>query len=221
MNILKSFFAGLVIAAAASATASTTINFDDPTFEGASGDFVVPNGYGGLNWDNVHIYDPTNNHGLSPSGYDFSVVSAPNVAFTGFGNPITVSSDTVFNLNSAYLTAVWRDNMVVQAIGSLDGVPVPTYDHTYTLSATAATLIDFNYLGIDSVTLSVFSAGTQHPGYSQGTNQVAIDNLNVDVAVPEPSTWVAAGLALGVIGFSQRKRVRACASFAVKKHFNF
>ena len=39
------------------------------------------------------------------------------------------------------------------------------------------------------------------------------------VAVPEPSTWVAAVLALGVIGFSQRKRVRACASFAVKKHF--
>jgi PEP-CTERM motif len=31
--------------------------------------------------------------------------------------------------------------------------------------------------------------------------------------VPEPGTWVAAALALGVIGFSQRKRVRARARF--------
>jgi hypothetical protein len=213
--MFKSLFAGLVIAAATSAAAET-INFDDLN---GDGNHTIQNGYAGLNWDNVYIYDATHDPGgLNPSGYQFSVISPFNVAFTGFGNPITVSSDTVFNFNSAYLTAVWRDNMVVQAIGSLGGVPVPTYDHTYTLSATANTLIDFDYLGIDSVKLSVVSEGTQHPGYGQGTNQVAIDNLNVDVAVPEPSTWVAAGLALGAIGFSQRKRVRACASFAVKGH---
>jgi hypothetical protein len=127
-----------------------------------------------------------------------------------------VSSDTVFNLNSAYLTAVWKDNLVVEVIGSLLGTTI--YDNPYSLSATEATLIDFNYLGIDSVRLSILSPGTQHPGYSQDTNQVAIDNLNVDVAVPEPSTWVAAGLALGAIGFSQRKRLRAYASSAAKKH---
>ena len=129
-----------------------------------------------------------------------------------------MSGDTVFNLNSAYLTAVWKDNLVVEVIGSLLGATI--YENKYSLSATESTFIDFNYLGIDSVQLSIFSAGTQHPGYSQGTNQVAIDNLNVTTlaAVPEPSTWLAAALALGVIGFSQRKRVRACASFAVKKH---
>ena len=136
------------------------------------------------------------------------------MAFNGFGNPVTVSSDTVFNLNSAYLTAVWKDNLQVKVIGSLLGAPI--YVNTYSLSATEATPINFNYLGIDSVQLSIFDAGTQHPGYGQGTNQVAIDNLNVDflttlAAVPEPSTWLAAVLALGVIGFSQRKRVRACA----------
>jgi len=46
-----------------------------------------------------------------------------------------------------------------------------------------------------------------------------MDNLDVDVPVPEPGTWVAAALALGVIGFSQRKRVRACASFRSQKAF--
>src|SRR5437899_1539603 len=53
VNMFKSLFAGLVIAAATSATASTTINFDDldaPT----SGNQVVPNGYGGLNWTNFN-----------------------------------------------------------------------------------------------------------------------------------------------------------------------
>ena len=118
MNIFKSFFAGLVIAAAASAAAET-INFDDLNGDGSH---TIQNGYAGLNWDNVFIYDATNDPAnLNPSGYQFSVISDNNVAFTGFGNPITVSSDTVFNLNSAYLTAVWKDNMVVEAIGSLLG----------------------------------------------------------------------------------------------------
>ena len=206
-------FAGLAIVAAASAAAET-ISFDDLNGDGSH---TIQNGYAGLNWDNVFIYDATHDPAnLNPSGYQFSVISPNNVAFTGFGNPITVSSDTVFNLNSAYLTSVWKDNMVVEAIGSLLGTTI--YDNHYSLSATAATLIDFNYLGIDSVKLSIFSEGTQHPGYSQNTNQVAIDNLNVDVAVPEPSTWLAAALALGAIGFSQRKRLRACASSAVERH---
>jgi hypothetical protein len=208
----------LAFAVGASAVADT-INFDDLN---GSGDQTIQNGYAGLNWDNVYIYDATHDPAqLNPSGYQFSVVSPDNVAFNGFGNPATVSSDTVFNLHSAYLTAVWKDNLVVEAIGSLLGAPI--YDNTYSLRATEATLINFNYFGIDSVQLSIFSAGTQHPGYSQDTNQVAIDNLNVDflttlAAVPEPSTWLAAALALGVIAFSQRKRVRACASSAAKKH---
>jgi len=219
VNAFKSLFAGLVIAAAASAVADT-INFDDLN---GSGDQTIQNGYAGLNWDNVYIYDATNDPAhLNPSGYQFSVISPNNVAFNGFGNSATVSSDTVFNLNSAYLTAVWRDNLQVEVIGSLLGAPI--YDNTYSLSATEATLINFNYLGIDSVQVSIFSAGSQHPEYNFNGTQVAIDNLNVDflttlAAVPEPSTWLAAALALGVIGFSQRKRVRARASFAVKKHF--
>ena len=211
VNMFKLLFVGLVIVAAASAVAET-INFDDLNGDGSH---TIQNGYAGLNWDNVFIYDATNDPAnLNPSGYQFSVISPNNVAFTGYGNPITVSSDTVFNLNSAYLTAVWKDNLQVKVIGSLLGAPI--YVNTYSLSATEATPINFNYLGIDSVQLSIFDAGTQHPGYGQGTNQVAIDNLNVDflttlAAVPEPSTWLAAALALGVIGFSQRKRLRACA----------
>ncbi len=38
-----------------------------------------------------------------------------------------------------------------------------------------------------------------------GTPETVLDNITT---VPEPSTWLAAVLALAVIGFSQRKRVR-------------
>jgi hypothetical protein len=210
----------LAFAAAASAAASTTINFDN--LDGSTGNQVVPNGYGGLNWTNFNVYDAVNDLGnLSHSGYEVAWVSPNNVAFSAFVNDRpteTISSDTIFNLNSAYLTSVWRDNLQVRVIGSLAGVPLPTYDNTYTLSATANTLETFNYVGIDSVEF-IPSGGTFHDGYKFDAGPYfAMDNLDVDVPVPEPGTWVAAALALGVIGFSQRKRVRACASFAAQKH---
>ena len=205
----------LAFAAAASAAASTTINFDN--LDGSTGDQVVPNGYGGLNWTNFNVYDAVNDPGnLSHSGYEVAWVSQFNVAFSAFPNQRpteTISSDTIFNLNSAYLTSVWRDNLQVRVIGSLAGVPLPTYDNTYTLSATANTLETFNYVGIDSVEF-IPSGGTFHDGYKFDAGPYfAMDNLDVDVPVPEPGTWVAAALALGVIGFSQRKRVRARARF--------
>ena len=59
-------------------------------------------------------------------------------------------------------------------------------------------------------------------GYAWTVSYKGIDGLTgndlVLTAVPEPSTWLAAALALVAIGFSQRKRLRACASSAVKKH---
>ena len=72
------------------------------------------------------------------------------------------------------------------------------------------TLIDANVLsgtfnGIADDQLVTFS------GY-QFIADYDLVNGNFDlVAVPEPSTWLAAGLALGAIGFSQRRRLRACA----------
>ena len=50
---------------------------------------------------------------------------------------------------------------------------------------------------------------------------IGYGNMFELVAVPEPSTWMAAALALGAIGFSQRKRLSVCASSAVKTIFDF
>jgi len=215
LNILKSFFAGLVVAVAASAAAAT-INFDD--LDG-SGNQAVPNGYGGLNWTNFYVFDAFHDLGLKPSGYDVAWVSPNNVAFSAFPNERpteTISSDTLFNLNSAYLTSVWRDSLQVQVIGfrSILGIETQVYAQTLTLSATAHTLETFNYVGVDKVEFTP-SGGTFHTGpppYQANYGPYfAMDDLNVDlvqlVAVPEPGTWVAAALLLGAIAFSQRDRL--------------
>ena len=68
-------------------------------------------------------------------------------------------------------------------------------------------LANFNFYSDGGSTL--FAAGGTEFGYG---------NMFEIVAVPEPSTWFAAALTLVAIGFSQRKRLRACASSAVEKH---
>ena len=180
---------------------ATTINFDD--LDG-SGNNLVPNGYNGFNWTNFYTYDAVNNPaGLPASGYQYAAVSPNNVAFgggAGFGNP-AFASNTLFNLGSAYLTSIWRDNLQIQVVGFLAGVPI--YDNIYTLSATGNTLLNFNYLGIDSVEFSIFSAGTDH-GYGYDGTQFAVDNLSV--SVPDSGTTVMLfSIGVCVLGFLRKK----------------
>jgi len=154
--------------AVAAPLSATIIGFDD--LDG-SGNQAIPNGYAGLNWNNFYTYDATNDPAhLSPSGYDFSVISPNNVAFNGGANPVTVSSNTIFNLNSVYLHSVWRDGLQVQVIGFRAGVPVPGDGQTFTLNASATTpsLITLDYVGVDSVQF-IPSGGTQYGPASTGT----------------------------------------------------
>ena len=223
----KLIYISLLAFAAAASAAAATINFDN--LDGSTGDQVVPNGYGGLNWTNFNVYDAVSDPGgLSPSGYHDAIggvqgwVSPNNVAFNAFAanNPLTswtVSSDTVFSLNSVYLHSVWNNGLQVEVKGFLGGLAVPGADTNVLLNAsdTAPTLATFglNFSVVDSVEF-IPSGGTFHDGYKFDAGPYfAMDNLDVDVPVPEPGTWVAAALALGVIGFSQRKRVRARARF--------
>ena len=44
-------------------------------------------------------------------------------------------------------------------------------------------------------------------GLADGNGTIQLDNFSV-TAIPEPNTWIAGALALGAIGFSQRRRLR-------------
>jgi len=223
MNIFKSFFAGLVVAAVAPVFAATTINFDD-----LPSDQFIANGYNGLNWTFADVYNARDNpDNLGPSGYKDvangvqSWVSSPNVAFNGSiegdpnpgSNPITISSNTPFSLNSVWLHSVWNNGLNVEVKGFLGGLAVPGADTNVLLNAsdTAPTLATFglNFSVVDSVEF-IPSGGTQYYTYFHGT-YFAMDDLTVDLtplsAVPEPGTWVAAVLALAAIAFSQQDRL--------------
>jgi hypothetical protein len=177
------------------------ITFDDLP----GGLSVIPNGYNGLDWANFAALDATTQP-YPNTGYFPAIVSPNNVAFNGSGDPALIS-DGAFDLNSGYFTAAWNDDLQLQVIGSLMGNPL--YDMTFTLSATAPTLINLNYLGIDSVQFISFG-GTPHPEYIEfgGGTQFALDNLVINQTgiVPDAgSTVMLLGIALGGIGYLRRR----------------
>ena len=133
----------------------------------------MPQGYNNLNWNNFYYLNSVVNRN---SGYAAGMVSVAKVAYNPGGAPASISSSSPFALFSAYLTAAWNDNLQVEAQGYVGTTLV--YDNTYTLSASAPTLIRFNYVGVTSVNF-ISSGGTPHPGYNGSGTQFAMDNVNV------------------------------------------
>jgi len=167
----------LTLGGLAFANTNSLVTFDELT-QTASG-LAVPANYAGLNWGNFFYIDGVN-YVSNPSGFQAAVVSSNNVAYSVSTNPASIVGG-LFDLNSAYLTAAWNDNLQVEAKGYIG--TVLSYDQTYTLSAIARTLIQFNYLGVDQVDL-VSSGGSHHAGYSgTGTNFV-MDNVDLTLYIP-------------------------------------
>jgi hypothetical protein len=178
---------------AAFAGSPVTLTFDDlaaPTPPSPSAS--IPSGYGGLQWSNF-LYANTLAIHIAPSGYSNGVVSAPNVAVNGFGQPASLSGGT-FDLDSAYLTGAWDDGLQVEVQGFVGNTL--TYDNTWTVNSTGPTLINFNYLGVTSVQF-ITSGGVPH-GYGSSGEQFAMDNLTITF-IPEPATLGLAGLSVGVL----------------------
>jgi len=147
------------------------ITFDD--LADTSTGLNVPNGYQGLIWNNFGYLNALTNN-FNPSGYSYAVISSNNVAFNWSGSPAYIRSPLLpFDLVSAYLTAAWRDGLQLQVEGYVG--PYLAYSNVYTLSATAPTLIEFNYLGVDQV---VFSSAGGTPQWGNGEN-FAMDNLTI------------------------------------------
>ncbi len=136
--------------------ASWSAKGDTLTFESFSPgqDWVgVPNGYGGLQWNNFGVIcgacQSVN------SGYHAAPVSPANVVFNLHGSPASISvSSNVFDLNSAYLTAALNLDSTVQVRvqGFLGATRL--YDTTNVVNKYAPAFVNFNYVGVDRVTFS-------------------------------------------------------------------
>jgi len=142
------------------------------TFDDLSGSGLpVPIGYGGLTWSNFSYLIGADHPN---SGYPAGTVSPPNAAYNPYGTPASIISTGLVNFVSAFLTAAWNDNLQVQVKGYSGATLV--YSNSYTLSATAPTLINFNYLGVNKVDF-ISSGGTPHPGYSGSGTHFVMDNV--------------------------------------------
>ena len=150
------------------------------TFDDLSGfEDPVPNGYGGLQWNNFSSYNTVvyaSFGGLN--GDNNGVVSLSNVVFNAGAEPAFISGG-LFNLNSAYLMATWNDGLKVEVQGFVGATM--TYDNTYTVGTQGSTLITFNYLGVDKVEF-ISSGGVPH-GFTSGGpgTHFAMDNLSVTI----------------------------------------
>ena len=172
-----------------SASFGTLLDFDTGLTDGAA----IPNGYGGLNWDNFRAL---NADSYVPSGYQNGTVSHPFVALNE--NPdfvadvATISSPAPFDFNSVYLTGAWNDGLQILVQGYIGATL--TYSQTVTTSYYSPTLFDANYLGVNGVVFTVTDPGTV---IQAGGTYFAMDNLTINEAIPEPGTWalLAAGLA--------------------------
>src|SRR5207249_10764070 len=81
---------------------------------------------------------------------------------------LVLSCGSLFDLNSAYLTAAFVEGLQIRVQGFV-GTSV-VYDNTYVASTNAPTLIDFNYFGIDNIRF-----------VSMPSSQFVMDNLGVTV----------------------------------------
>jgi hypothetical protein len=103
---------------------------------------LVPNGYGGLNWNNFAYLNAT----VSPcsiEGYGTALTSSPNVGFNDGGDPASITSATPFTLVSADFAAAWNDGLTVSIIAKLGATTVAT--DNFTFSTTTRVLEAFNF----------------------------------------------------------------------------
>lgn len=113
-------------------------------------------------------------------------MSSPNVLLSsGQSNSIQAYPPeglAVFNMYSGYFTSAYDSVLTVEALGfTPEDRFSPSFRKTFSINNAGPTLITFNWIGINEILLT----GTYATPYS--SNNYVLDNLLVDVGVPEPN----------------------------------
>jgi hypothetical protein len=193
-----------LLAALPSIAAAQTI-----TFEGLGNGAAIPDGYAGLNWQNMSSLNATS---YGPSGYQNGRVSGDMVAYNAFGAPGAVlEASSPFTLNSGWFTAAWQDELTLDMTGYVGDVA--TYFASNVLDTNGPSFLTFDWMNLSRVTF-VTSGGVPSQYFSgTGAEHFAVDDLTVNAevtATPEPASVVllATGL-LGVGVVTRRRRKRS------------
>jgi PEP-CTERM motif len=186
MSIFVLLIVALLLAtASAKAGSKTVVTFDD-----LSGQALVPNGYGGINWNGNWTY-----YGFSQP--PFNPESAPNRVYDlpGGGNSFNFVTPHVFD--GAYFAGISAATVTFELF---NGVTLVATSGTLAPSGTP-TFLASGYSGLV----------TSVEVISPGPDEFVMDNVTYGTgtsATPEPSTFLLFGTGLlGSLGMLRRKLV--------------
>jgi hypothetical protein len=197
--LLLSGFSIALVFSAVSTRSQTVVTFDDIVLSLPPYVTNIPNGYQGLNWSNFYVQSP-DQQGWS-NGYYYGLVSPPNEAYNGGGNPAEIdAAGTNFNFLSVYLTGAWASNLNINAEGFRSGTLI--YDTNVIAAATNPTLFTFNYLDIDRL---YFFASGGDPAFGGAGSIFVMDNMTFEF-VPERSTFLLTALGVAMLWVVVKRR---------------
>ena len=113
MSRLRVLVTVLALFCSAVPLSASVLTFDDvPGANPATSGNVIPNGYGGFNWDQASVLHKSFHPG---TGYEYGVVSGEWAAYSAYDNLVTVADGT-FDFNGVYLTSAWNqtDNINIE-----------------------------------------------------------------------------------------------------------
>lgn len=148
---------------------------------GVETDGVIPAGYHGFTW-NADSYWITK-YFESDTGYEYGTFGHVSL-YTAYARPVSFSSSTPFDFNSAYITTAWVNSETVTVEGWLAGSKIHT--SIITTHNDQAYWFSFNWTGVDMVRIIPANNNMGH---------IAIDNINGG-AVPLPGTVALLGSGL-------------------------
>lgn len=127
----------------------TSTEFDD--LEIGDGLMKLPNGYLGLEWNNLV---GTHNKLYGGEGYVNATIGGSHVAYNGSGHPASISRSKIFNFKGGYFGAAWfhTEGEILKICGW--HAEELTYSHDMPLSALGPTYFDADYKNVTKVTFA-------------------------------------------------------------------
>ncbi len=173
-------------------TQAAVITFDDlPETDIGS----ISEGYGGFNWGDSFLTNVAYAHkdAIPGTGFETGVVSGNYAAFNFLATTSVISGEK-FDFNGAYLTAAWHDGLNIEVTGFLDNLAL--FAQTIVVNTSAAQWFDFNFAGINSISLRAWGGVSIDP-YTGGEFFV-MDNFTYN----ETSVSESSSLALLLFGLT-------------------
>ena len=204
------FLASIAALAVAGPASAELIHFDRIPSQGTPNG-AIPEGWGSLYWSSDFRWVNAAAKAGTETGYQFGMVTPPNVAFNADGADVSFRRKTPFELVSFYLTGAWRNGLEVAVSGVANGVQVDST--TFTVNASGPTQETFDW-DVNKVTFHSF--GGIDAGYGSDGNQFVLDNLTImpisapsaallsyRPTIPEAPTW-----AMMLLGFAGTRASR-------------